>query len=194
MQTRPGPINTYKSEPGHISQPGEFTLPPHYPSLEFSRPRFHNRSVRRVNYTPHPRRETMAGTFVQTPIPQQKPYNGVRFPAVLSPSPAVPFTLSALTKTIEAQRPYLEALLRESGAVLFRGFPLNSASDFNDVVEAFGFEELPYVGGIAPRTNVVGRVFTANESPPDRKIPFHHEMAQVYSHVVLCFFRYGVGG
>ncbi|XP_004302856.1 PREDICTED: clavaminate synthase-like protein At3g21360 [Fragaria vesca subsp. vesca] len=121
----------------------------------------------------------MAGTFVQAQIPQQKLYDGVRFPAVLSPSPAVPFTLSALTKTIEAQRPYLEALLRESGAVLFRGFPLNSASDFNDVVEAFGFEELPYVGGAAPRTNVVGRVFTANESPPDQKIPFHHEMAHV---------------
>ena len=42
-----------------------------------------------------------------------------------------------------------------------------------------GYEELPYVGGAAPRTNVVGRVFTANESPPDQKIPFHHEMAQV---------------
>lgn len=56
---------------------------------------------------------------------------------------------------------------------------MNSATDFNDVVEAFGFDELPYVGGAAPRTSVVGRVFTANESPPDQKIPFHHEMAQV---------------
>ncbi|XP_050382798.1 clavaminate synthase-like protein At3g21360 [Argentina anserina] len=121
----------------------------------------------------------MAGTLVQTQIPQQKLYDGVQFPAVLSPSPAVPVTLSALTETIEDQRPYLEALLRQSGAVLFRGFPVNSASEFNDVVEAFGFEELPYVGGAAPRTNVVGRVFTANESPPDQKIPFHHEMAQV---------------
>lgn len=26
---------------------------------------------------------------------------------------------------------------------------------------------------------MVGRVFTSNESPPDQKIPFHHEMAQV---------------
>ncbi|KAF9613599.1 hypothetical protein IFM89_009269 [Coptis chinensis] len=56
--------------------------------------------------------------------------------------------------------------------------PLGS-SDFNQVVEAFGYEELPYVGGAAPRTNVIGRVFTANESPPDQIIPFHHEMAQV---------------
>ncbi|KAL0319308.1 UNVERIFIED_CONTAM: Clavaminate synthase-like protein [Sesamum angustifolium] len=43
-------------------------------------------------------------------------------------------------------------------AILFRGFDsLATASDFNDVVEAFGYEELPYVGGAAPRTNVVGR-------------------------------------
>jgi hypothetical protein len=44
----------------------------------------------------------------------------------------------------------------------------------------FGYKELPYVG-VAPRTNVdvVGRVFTANESPPNQSIPFHHGMAQV---------------
>ncbi|PQM33854.1 clavaminate synthase-like protein [Prunus yedoensis var. nudiflora] len=61
-------------------------------------------------------------------------------------------------------------------------------SDFNDVVEASGFEEFPYVGGAAPRTNVVGRVFTANESPPDQKIPFHHEMAQVPEYPAKLFF------
>lgn len=125
----------------------------------------------------------MAGSFVEIQIPQQKLYSGIQFPVVITPSPAV----SALTKTIEAQKPYLEAQLRKSGAVLFRGFPVNSASDFNDVVEASGFEEFPYVGGAAPRTNVVGRVFTANESPPDQKIPFHHEMAQVYSHLLFPF-------
>ena len=40
------------------------------------------------------------------------------------------------------------------------------------------------------RKNVVGdRVFTANESPPDRVIPFHHELAQtpVFPHRVLFF-------
>lgn len=120
-------------------------------------------------------------------IPQQKLYSGIQFPVVITPSPAASFTLSAFTKTIQAQKPYLEAQLRKSGAVLFRGFPVNSASDFNDVVEASGFEEFPYVGGAAPRTNVVGRVFTANESPPDQKIPFHHEMAQVYSHLLFVF-------
>ncbi|XP_010535192.1 PREDICTED: clavaminate synthase-like protein At3g21360 [Tarenaya hassleriana] len=118
--------------------------------------------------------------FSETRIPQQERYDSKLFPAVLSPPSAIPaLSLPLFTQKIKTQKPYLDSLLHESGAVLFRGFPVNSAGDFNDVVEAFGFDELPYVGGAAPRTNVVGRVFTANESPPDQKITFHHEMAQV---------------
>nr|GMD84192.1 clavaminate synthase-like protein At3g21360 [Ipomoea batatas] len=77
------------------------------------------------------------------------------------------------------QKPWIDALLHQSGAILFKGLPVNSRFDFNDVVEAFGYEELPYGEGGTPRTNVIGRVFTANEFPPDQKIPFHHEMARV---------------
>ncbi|ESQ47730.1 hypothetical protein EUTSA_v10021117mg [Eutrema salsugineum] len=126
----------------------------------------------------------MAESLVETRIPQQKHYESKPFPAVISPSssPAIPIpALSPLlfTQTIKTHKPYLDSLLHESGAVLFRGFPVYSADEFNDFVEAFGFDELPYVGGAAPRSSVVGRVFTANESPPDQKIPFHHEMAQV---------------
>jgi hypothetical protein len=67
----------------------------------------------------------------------------------------------------------LNLLAKRSGVVLLRGFLVSTASDFNNVVEAFGFEELPYVGEAAPRTSVVGQVFTANESPLDQKIPSH---------------------
>lgn len=111
-------------------------------------------------------------------IPHQKHYHGSYFPLVLSPSPAA-FSISSFTQAIKAQKPLIDSLILKSGAVLFRGFPVEAASDFNDVVEAFGYEQFPYVGGAAPRTRVVGRVFTANESPPDQKIPFHHELAQV---------------
>lgn len=119
--------------------------------------------------------------FVETRLPQQKIVGGFPFPSVLSPNPTLAFDLSRFTDTIKQQKPRLEQLLRSSGAVLLRDFPVETASDFNRAVESFGYEELPYVGGAAPRTNVVGRVFTANESPPDQKIPFHHEMAQVLS-------------
>ncbi|CAN1725690.1 Clavaminate synthase-like protein At3g21360, partial [Linum perenne] len=80
---------------------------------------------------------------------------------------------------VESQKPYLSSLLHETGVILFRGSPLSLAHEFNQLVEAFGFPEYHYVGGSASRTRVVGRVFTANESPPDQQIPFHHEMAHV---------------
>ncbi|KAK3410905.1 hypothetical protein EUGRSUZ_J02936 [Eucalyptus grandis] len=118
--------------------------------------------------------------FAEARLPHQRSYGGVFFPSVLAPNSGIPPpSLSVLTQAIKTQKPYLEWLVREAGTLLLRGFPVGSAADFNAVVEAFGYEELPYVGGAAPRTNVVGRVFTANESPPDQKIPFHHEMAQV---------------
>uniref|UniRef100_A0A7N0ZW19 TauD/TfdA-like domain-containing protein n=1 Tax=Kalanchoe fedtschenkoi TaxID=63787 RepID=A0A7N0ZW19_KALFE len=116
--------------------------------------------------------------FAEVSTPQQRRYGSITFPTVLTlnPQPPPDFDLPA---SISAHKPWLQSCLHRSGAVLFRGFPLRTPSDFNAFVEAFGFQELPYVGGAAPRTNVVGRVFTANESPPDQKIPFHHEMAQV---------------
>ncbi|KAH6758848.1 2-oxoglutarate and oxygenase superfamily protein [Perilla frutescens var. frutescens] len=122
--------------------------------------------------------------FAETKIPHQRDYGGVVFPAVLSPAATV-----SLTAAVKEQKPLLNSLLHKHGAILFRGFDsLATASDFNDLVEAFGYEELPYVGGAAPRTSVVGRVFTANESPPDQKIPFHHEMAQVPKYPAKLFF------
>ena len=120
----------------------------------------------------------MASFFRDARLPQQRVVEGVHFPAVLVPSAGggVDEFLAAV-RSERASR--LEPLVRDAGALLLRGFPATTAADFDRVVDAFGYEELPYVGGAAPRTNVVGRVFTANESPPDQKIPFHHEMAQV---------------
>lgn len=118
--------------------------------------------------------------FAEIPIPQQRRYGPILFPTVLALNPLTPpdFDLAA---SIKLHNTWLQSRLNDSGAVLFRGFPLYTPSDFNSFVEAFELDELPYVGGAAPRTNIVGRVFTANESPPDQKIPFHHEMAQVTS-------------
>ncbi|XP_010665891.1 clavaminate synthase-like protein At3g21360 [Beta vulgaris subsp. vulgaris] len=118
----------------------------------------------------------MAESFTEIHSPEQKQYtNSIHFPLILTPT----LNSSSLIDAIKSHKTWLQSQLHSAGAILFRGFPLSTATDFNDVVEAFGFDELPYVGGAAPRSNVVGRVFTANESPPHQKIPFHHEMAQV---------------
>ncbi|XP_037404480.1 clavaminate synthase-like protein At3g21360 [Triticum dicoccoides] len=131
--------------------------------------------------------------FREARLPEQRAVEGVAFPAVLVPSGGPPGpgegSLDEFLAAVRSERASrVEPLLREAGAVLLRGFPARTAADFDAAVEAFGYEELPYVGGAAPRTNVVGRVFTANESPPDQKIPFHHEMAQVPTFPAKLFF------
>ncbi|KAI3761597.1 hypothetical protein L1987_52017 [Smallanthus sonchifolius] len=113
--------------------------------------------------------------FREVELPEQKSYgDGLLFPVVLSPT-----TNTNITEAITADKQWLESLLQKNGVILFRGFPVTSPSDFNNVVEAFGFPELVYAGGRAPRTKVVGRIYTANESPLDKQIPFHHEMAYI---------------
>ncbi|KAI3766515.1 hypothetical protein L2E82_16578 [Cichorium intybus] len=141
------------------------------------------------------RNKMAPGKFFRTvELPEQKPDgDGGLFPAVLSPialntDVASELTLSDFEEAIKAHKPWLESLLQKRGAILFRGFPVNTTSDFNDVVEAFGFPEAFYVGGRAPRTQVFGRVYTTNEAPPDKTIPFHHEMAYVPDYPSKLFF------
>ncbi|KAL4583795.1 hypothetical protein LXL04_008379 [Taraxacum kok-saghyz] len=133
--------------------------------------------------------------FRYTELPQQKPQdNGVLFPVILSPNHITDSTtqstleLRDFQEAIKAQKPWLESLLTRSGAILFRGFPVASPSDFNNLVEAFGYPEMLYVGGRASRTKVVGRVYTANECPSDMGIPFHHEMAYMRDFPSKLFF------
>ncbi|PWA88097.1 tauD/TfdA-like domain-containing protein [Artemisia annua] len=100
-------------------------------------------------------------------------------PVVLTPNLKLT-KIVELTEAIKANRSWLDSLLHRSGAVLFRGFSVSSASDFNDVVESSGYEDFSYgVGGAGSRTKVIGRVYTANEASPDQYIPFHHEMSHV---------------
>ncbi|KAK9066214.1 hypothetical protein SSX86_013535 [Deinandra increscens subsp. villosa] len=118
--------------------------------------------------------------FRQLELPQQKPYttDGVVFPAVLSPTTSTTnLTAFEFQEAIRSEKQWLESLLQKTGVILFRGFPVTSPSDFNEVVEAFGFPEFPSLGGRAPRKHIVGRVYTANESPLHKRIPFHHELA-----------------
>lgn len=134
----------------------------------------------------------MAGSrfFQEVELPEQKSYsNGVLFPAVLYPNTNIDLTtdvkVGVFEEAIKDQKPWLESLLQERGVILFRGFPVTSPSDFNNIVEAFGFPEAIYIGGRASRTKVVGRVYTANECPPDKRIPFHHEMTYVSYFIFL---------
>ena len=114
-----------------------------------------------------------------TTIPEQRVLDGEAFPRVLSPAePGA--DLATTLSWLEENRVSIRAQLLDAGAILLRGFPIQGSADFDAVVQAGGFLGMPYIGGAAPRTDVLkGRVLTTNESPPSEPIPFHHEMSQV---------------
>lgn len=136
--------------------------------------------ARRPRATPAPVNMAPALGLVEGRTPEQRTFDGRAFPLLLEPVAGTDAAdLSEWIQWIDKQRASLDAQLVQHGAILFRGLPVRSAADFDRFVGAFGLENLPYIGGAAPRTNIVGRVFTTNESPPEKLIPFHHEMAQV---------------
>ncbi|MFT4654632.1 MAG: alpha-ketoglutarate-dependent taurine dioxygenase [Kangiellaceae bacterium] len=81
---------------------------------------------------------------------------------------------------LAVNKPELEIKLKQSGAILFRGFPVNSAETFDHFSAAFGYPNFTYKESLsnAVRINYTERVFTANEAPKDVEIFLHHEMAQ----------------
>ncbi len=122
-------------------------------------------------------------------IAEQKTINGEDFPLVLSAHPEDEVTSAGFLAWVSENRERLRALLVTHGAVLLRGFPVADAEAFEAVLDAAEFVNMPYIGGAAPREQVTkGRILTANESPPDQPIPFHHEMAQVPKPPAYVFF------
>lgn len=87
---------------------------------------------------------------------------------------------AAATAWAAANRDALDGLVRRHGALFIRGLlPADAHAFASLITDGLAAENFPYVGGNAVRTAVVGDVvFTANESPPERVIPFHHELAQ----------------
>lgn len=114
-------------------------------------------------------------------LPQQSFSTGPAFPLALG-ALAGETSADALCLWLEQNLDLVFDQLQEHGALLLRGYQVNTPEDFADVVEALQLENMPYIGGAAVRNKVAGgKVLTANEAPPSEPIPFHHEMAQVPS-------------
>ena len=81
---------------------------------------------------------------------------------------------------IKTARGDLLESLSTHGAILFRGFPIANANDFDTFIRGFGLDSFTYQESLsnAVRVNRTELVFTANEAPPDVSIFLHHEMAQ----------------
>jgi alpha-ketoglutarate-dependent taurine dioxygenase len=126
---------------------------------------------------------------VEIALPGQQTHRGEPFPlALVCESPTV--TLGDTTAWLSVHSSELVAKAARHGAVLFRGFPLSTAGDFDAFVAAFGLTNFPYYESLsnAVRVNRTPRVFTANEAPPTVTIFLHHEMAQTPIYPSKLFF------
>lgn len=119
----------------------------------------------------------------------QPSYDNVPFPLILE-CKTQGTTLQATQDWISANSADLEQQLAKYGTILFRGFPLVTAQDFDAFIQPFGFENFAYRDSLsnAVRTNFTERVFSANEAPADVTIFLHHEMAQTPIYPSKLFF------
>eukprot|EP00045_Choanoeca_perplexa_P008178 m.74984 g.74984 ORF g.74984 m.74984 type:complete len:357 (-) comp14390_c0_seq1:86-1156(-) len=126
--------------------------------------------------------QTMIGNvcrLVSLPAPEQREFNSIAVPVVCQCT-ELGITVEQTCAWLAGHQEDIEQLLRQHGAVLFRGFPLETAEHFDAFIKTFkGYEDLPYEESLsfAVRVDVTGRVCTTNEGKKGGQV-FHHEQAQ----------------
>jgi len=100
---------------------------------------------------------------------------GTGIPLMLQPRSTVD-----LAEWVRASRNRVEQRLLAHGALLFRGFGVTSAADFERVARAFTEDLLDYIEGSSPRTMLTDKVYTSTEYPPEYSISLHNELS--YAH------------
>jgi len=86
-------------------------------------------------------------------------------------------------------RPLLEAALAERGAILFRGFKVETAEHFEQFVRSVSDELLEYGERSSPRTSLGGRVYTSTDHPAEQPIFLHNEQSYTLNWPMkICFY------
>lgn len=84
---------------------------------------------------------------------------------------------TSLIERYAAERGHFEAELLKHGALLFRGFGIDSQERLTAAVQAIGGEALDYVDGNSPRKKLGSGVYTSTEYPPEFFISLHNELS-----------------
>lgn len=103
-------------------------------------------------------------------------------PLVVEPTGGVPADrgLGLLLDWLHGNRPTFDTWLHAHGALLFRGFHLQTAEEFETVARAVEPELFNYIEGDSPRKRVSGKVYTSTEYPQEYEISLHNELS--YAH------------
>ncbi|MGW2569597.1 TauD/TfdA family dioxygenase [Streptomyces sp. NPDC001537] len=84
---------------------------------------------------------------------------------------------TSLSAWVAERREEVDALARQAGAVLFRGFAVRGADDFRAVMDALSQQVLAYGERSSPRSQVSDGVYTSTEYPADQPILLHNEQS-----------------
>src|SRR5688572_6522427 len=99
------------------------------------------------------------------------------FPAFVTAENKI-FDYNHFLTVISKQKDLFQQLLLKHGALVFRDFPINSATAFADFIETLGLGNfVNYIGGDSPRDKVQNKVYTSTEAPPSLHIPLHQELS-----------------
>ncbi|MGW1752437.1 TauD/TfdA family dioxygenase [Streptomyces sp. NPDC002092] len=84
---------------------------------------------------------------------------------------------TSLSAWVAERREEVDALARQAGAVLFRGFAVRGADDFRAVMDALSPQVLAYGERSSPRSQVSDGVYTSTEYPANQPILLHNEQS-----------------
>ncbi len=95
------------------------------------------------------------------------------FPFIVEPSDSA--DAEPLVEKLRGDRAYFNKLLDEYGVLLFRGYHVANADEFEAASMLLVDQLQHYTGGGSPRSIVKNKVYTSTEYPPDQHIPLHCE-------------------
>ena len=100
-------------------------------------------------------------------------------PATITPEGGAA-TVERLVERVQARRSELDEALLASGALLFRGFAIESPADFSAVVASLAGAGLrEYAGGASPRRSLgsKGPIYNSTDYPPHLALSLHNELS-----------------
>ena len=108
-----------------------------------------------------------------------------RLPLVMEPSTRD----IDLPTWVAGNRAFIEEVLAEQGGLLFRGFNVDSVSEFEKVIMAISPTLLEYRERSTPRTHIGNHIYTSTEYPADEHIALHNEFSYSLTWPMkICFF------
>jgi alpha-ketoglutarate-dependent taurine dioxygenase len=110
--------------------------------------------------------------------------DGRRFPLVVMPA----IDGVSLPAWATQSRDWIEGKLLAHGAILFRGFSVDSVETFRTFAAAVSDELIDYRERAAPRIQIAERVFTSSAYPANQIIHLHHEMSYAHNWPAKVFF------